>query len=76
MLTKKTAKNETRTNAAAPSPTASNPSIRDSIAVQDHPDQTRDAKTQFTSTNDKNKNFHPNTPTPPAVEGFILRKLS
>lgn len=63
MTTKKTANSETRKNTTPTSSTASNPSIGDSITVQDPPGSAKDAKTPPTSTIEGKKNFHPNTTT-------------
>ena len=63
MPPKRTANSETRKNAATTSSTASNPSVRPCITVQDPPGQSRDTKTPPTCTDDGKENFHQNTTT-------------
>jgi hypothetical protein len=65
MPTKRDPKTETRKNAATTSSTASNPSVRPCITVQNPPGATRDSKSPPTCTDDGKKNFHPDTTTAP-----------
>ena len=65
MPTKRTANSETRKNTATTSSTASNPSVRPCITVQDPPGPLRDAKTPLTCIDDGKKNFHQDTITAP-----------
>ena len=68
MLTKRTAYSETRKNVATTSSTASNPSVRPCITVQDPPGPLRDAKTPLTCIDDGKKIFHQDTITAPPNE--------
>jgi len=68
MPTKRTANSETRKNAATTSSTASNPSVRPCIVVQDPPGQSRDAKTPPTGTDEGKKFFHQDTITASPTE--------
>ena len=68
MPTKRTANSETRKNAATTSSTASNPSVRACITVQDPPGESRDTKTPPTFTDDGKKIFHQDTITASPTE--------
>src|SRR5881394_2414018 len=68
MPTKRTANSETRKNAEKTSSTASNPSVRPCIIIQDPPGQSRDAKTPSTCTDDRKKIFHQDTITASPTE--------
>src|SRR5437667_4305252 len=68
MPTKRTANSETRKNTATTSSTASNPSVRPCVTVQDPPGPLRDAKTPLTCIDDRKKNFHQGTITAPPDE--------
>src|SRR5436309_13120786 len=80
MPTKRTANSETRKNTATTSSTASNPSVRPCITVQDPPGPLRDAKTPLTCIDDGKKNFHQDTmspsPPPPPNETPAINALT
>src|SRR5947199_7676899 len=63
MPNKMTANSETRKNTTTPSSTASNPSVRPCIIVQDPSGPSRDAKTPPTGTDEGKKFFHQDTIT-------------